>query len=432
MDRALARAARLDQAWEDLRDGKPSELDATSAKKAGAWTRPLVELVPDWIAHKRERHEATEHYLRQVARQVMRALEDLRVRTAQDLRDVVALDQRARALPIERKRLQKEWQGPLRLFVRWLAGNQRVLDHDPLATWEPIRHDPDAEPEAKPRAYSPEELARALRVLERLAGSHHERLSPLRTVFVVLLVAAPRIQALCEREALDFDPEARRIDFGKGRKKKRRGAGALDPATSAELAAYLDGRAQGPLVRGPGGRRLDRARALKVWLEAFGLGVAWQLWPEGAPLDWERLAIAERYLRKGVLRVGKGGNPKRIKKETLRARQELLASVRAVGEAIRARWESLMEGVSLHAFRDTHETWARVAGVNPLFVDKQLGHAPIGGSATGRTYYLDVQADVVDASASAEAVRATLDRALAELGELPPGLAAPAPAGPST
>ncbi len=86
-----------------------------------------------------------------------------------------------------------------------------------------------------------------------------------------------------------------------------------------------------------------------------------------------------------------------------------------------------MESVDLYCLKKSHRTWATVAGVPGIACDRQLGHASatvgeatefarlLAGSETGRTYYVDMESSLVDASLSAKAVRKLLDEAFAAL-----------------
>lgn len=99
-------------------------------------------------------------------------------------------------------------------------------------------------------------------------------------------------------------------------------------------------------------------------------------------------------------------------------------------ERVRTDWQARMEGVDVHAFRKTHQTWAEAEGVPAVLIDKQLGHSMAGGShlevfravrasRVGRKHYLDLGSQLLDPTPAAEAVRALLDDALAELQAAP-------------
>src|SRR5438445_309767 len=64
------------------------------------------------------------------------------------------------------KTLRAGFQKPLKQFSKWLAGNNRYLDRDPLASWEPI--DTSREETRPRRALLPEEIARALNAADWL------------------------------------------------------------------------------------------------------------------------------------------------------------------------------------------------------------------------------------------------------------------------
>src|SRR5581483_4399277 len=89
--------------------------------------------------------------------------------------------------------------------------------------------------------------------------------------------------------------------------------------------------------------------------------------------------------------------------------------------------EARMEGIDLHALRKTHRTWAEAAGVHPILIDKQIGHATSAGGAaldmaralivspTGRKHYVDLGLEMIEAKRSAEAVRKLVDDAKSAL-----------------
>src|SRR5438552_13383509 len=121
-------------------------------------------------------------------------------------------------------------------------------------------------------------------------------------------------------------------------------------------------------------------------------------------------------------RVGNvGGNPQQLREETKQAREDREKEVRALAASLTEAWEARMEGIDLHALRKTHRTWAEAAGVHPILIDKQIGHATAAGGAaldaardlivspTGRKHYVDMSLEMIDAKRSAEAVRKLVD-----------------------
>ena len=82
-----------------------------------------------------------------------------------------------------------------------------------------------------------------------------------------------------------------------------------------------------------------------------------------------------------------------------------------------------MVGVTLHAFRHTHQTWARAMGVDQVLINMQVGWSVSAkanegfdvmrvASTTGLSRYLDARSRLLDARQSANAVRRTIDEAL--------------------
>jgi hypothetical protein len=115
-----------------------------------------------------------------------------------------------------------------------------------------------------------------------------------------------------------------------------------------------------------------------------------------------------------------GGNPRRLRAETVAARQAYEREVRSIAAQVREAVEARMEGIDLHGLRKT-------AGVHPILIDKQIGHATSAGGAaldaaralivspTGRKHYVDMGLAMIDARRSAEAVRKLVDDARAEI-----------------
>lgn len=411
---ALARAAEFEQEHDQRRRG---------IVVVDGWGRELAPLVEDWLAHQRENGEALEPTLKGKRGDALRALERLRLRRCADLTDVAGLHERLMALGEPRRTLRREYQDVLRQFAAWLAGNNRVLDRDPLAAWEPIQYERGETRDS--RAMEPEEVARALLALDRLALVHGRKDSQ-RLLFVALLVVGSRVEALLEREVPDLRPDEGRLYLGESVGKKRRGPGLVDPTTLEELRAYVGKRTSGPLFLSPDGARPTRERTFDTWREAFGLAVTEDLWPADEPRHDppELVLLVAQALATGRARVSKGGNPKRVKRETLEARRALERRVLALADRLRDAWTHRMAGVTLQSFRVTHRTWALAAGVPEVVIDKTLGHAAgatepfdvlrsIAGSPTGRRYYTDLRSKLIDASRSAVAVRELLDEALA-------------------
>jgi hypothetical protein len=122
-----------------------------------------------------------------------------------------------------------------------------------------------------------------------------------------------------------------------------------------------------------------------------------------------------------------GGNPLQLREETKQAREDRAKEVRALAAALAEIWEGRMQGVDIHALRKTHRTWGEAAGVNPILIDKQLGHSTAAGAAaldmtralltspTGRKHYVDIGLEIIDPRQSAEAVRKLLGSAREEI-----------------
>lgn len=398
---------------------------------AGSWRQELLPLVPQWIAAQEIRADSKP----QLRAQVERALQDLKLRRAADLRNVAGLDGRLRALErtrgLPRVRLRRAYQDPLRRFTKWLAGNQRHLPEDPLACWEPIPARGRGETSRARRALGPEEVARAFLAL---AATDARRFAPARPLFLAVLVTGARIESLLERDVEHLDVTAGRIQLGSGQGKKRRGQAALDAATLAELRAAVGDRTAGPLFLSPLGGRWSRWTALDVWRSALSLSFVDALWPEHEPFDLELAVLAERSLRRGRVHASKGGAPRRWRLETVKQVARREAQVQALVDELRDGWAARMEGCDIHALRGTHRTWAAAAEVPAAVIDAQLGHAPGGGeeaglapvrallagSVTGRRHYLDPRSEVWQPARSAEAVRNLLDAGLARVQAGPP------------
>ena len=240
-------------------------------------------------------------------------------------------------------------------------------------------------------------------------------------------MTAPRQSALIERDVEHLDLRRSRIDYGESNTNKRRGAGALDTATLAELADDVGQRSSGPLFPGPAGDRQTVERLLDRWREAFSLGLLDALWPRDLPWDLDKAILLNSALLQGRVRVSRGGNPLLLRPETLAAQAALADEIETLVERFRDDWEANIKGVDVHAFRKTHRTWAVAKGVPGVLIDLQLGHAhdespetldvmrAIAGSRTGRRHYVDLDSPLLDPQRSAEAVREVLDKAITAL-----------------
>lgn len=407
MELAIRKAAEFDDKWEKAAAGMPN-FD---------WARvELRPLVDDWIA---DQDTVTEHTRKIRRRHLTRAFSDLKLKVVADLSDLASLDRRLRALDCTPALRHKAYQVPLKQFSRWLAENNRFTERDLLATWKKLPVPKSGE--AARRAMLPEEFARALVAADQL-DEFHRRKHPSRPVLMALLVTAPRATALAERDVEHLREE--RIDYGEGIGNKRNGWGALDAVTAAELRAYVGDRKEGPLFLTPVGNRFDRLRLLDLWKEIFGLGVMGELLPD---VDLESRILTNRALIHGRVKVSKGGS--RLRKETRKALRTKEREIATLVERVRAEWTRRVDGVDVHAFRKTHQTWAEAQGVPAVLIDKQLGHAVAGGaqldvfravramgaSRVGRKHYLDLGSKLLDPTPSAEAVRGLVDEAVAAL-----------------
>jgi len=398
------------------------ERKAAGIKTYDAWTMPLRPLVEEWFEdQRRQDRPPQERWLRQKQRIVERALKELGLTTAADLTDVGRIDTRLKGLRKPDATLRRRYQDPLKQFSGWLAENGRYLDRDPLGVWKTISY----ESEAIHRAFGPEEVARALVASEWLDTIHHRKAS-LRVVFEVLLVAAPRLEALASRDVEHYLRDRRQIDFGEGHGKKLRGQGKLDDATAANLEAALGSRTEGPLLLSPRGGRLHKRNMLRWWREAFSLGLVWELWPAGKGWDVDVAHLVNQALlsKTGEARVPQHGNPDLLSVHTRRARRRLRERVQLLADDLRPAWEERMQRVTIHSFRHTHQTWARAANVDQVLINLQVGWKAsarsddfetmrLMASTTGLSRYLDARSKLLDARRSAEAVRELLDEALA-------------------
>lgn len=396
--------------------------EAAGIKSYDGWTRELTPLVDEWMADQRAQDRPPqERWLAQKIMIIRRALDELGLKRAADLTDVGRLDLRLKKLKKADSTLRRRYQDPLKQLSKWLAENGRYLERDPLLIWKTINY----EAEELHRAFGPEEVARAFLAAEWLDVLQH-RAHPLRPIFTLLLIAGPRAGALASRDLAHFILDQARIDFGEGCGKKGRGHGKLDERTLAELRAYIGDRKDGPLMLSPRGERLDLKNLLRWWNEAFSLGVVWELWPAEEPWDVEVGHLVSQSLLMGRIFVPTPGNPKLVKPETKRDRRAMVQRVTGFAEELRGAWEARMVGVTLHAFRHTHQTWARAQGVDQVLINLQVGWRVSAGandgldvvrvaSTTGLTRYLDARSKLLDARLSAIAVRKVLDDALTEV-----------------
>lgn len=389
-------------------------------KDYSCWKIELLPLVDDWKADLRSAPPR-----RKVAAAALRrALAELGLQKAADLDDVGALDKRLKGLAAKGYRpsvLRRGFQDPLRRFAAWLAENGRHLDRNPLALWKPIQAPAKGKVRPPRRETEPQDFARVLLALPHVGRVH------LRVPFIALLVTALREGALFDRDVSDFNGKLGRIDFGYGNDTKRRGAGALDSVTIAEIESYLGGRDTGPLFLSALGKRLAALRFRDAWRAAMSLALVDRFWPADEPRDLSLAIQVAATLLSGKVRVSKGGNPRCTSDETKKARIERAKRVSALAERLRETWSEHMAGRDVHSIRKTHRTWARSRGVLGEAIDAQLGHAAhedahtsavlraAAGSRTGRRHYLDLASSLFDPLTSAQAVRDILDEAMAAL-----------------
>jgi len=384
--------------------------EVAGIKSYDGWTRTLAPLIDEWLDDQRQQERPPqERWLRQKGSQLRVVLKALKLRRAADLTDVSKIDRRLKALDLPDVTRRRRYQDPLKQFSAWLAANGRYLEYDPLACWVRIQY----EAKEKHRAFEPEEVARAF-VAAAWLDRIHNRAHSLVPVFKVLLIAAPRAEALVSRD----DGEAR-IDFGEGRYRKGRGQGKLDAETARELRGYIGERQAGPLLLSPRGRRLSKRNLLRWWKEAFGLGLVWELWPEEEPWSVDLGHFVNRVLLRRKLPARGPGNPKVTSKKTKQKRRARAQRVADLADELRAQWEERMLGVTLHAFRHTHETWALSAGVEQILIDLHVGwraspergRRGIVGSvaSTGAKHYLDRNSRLLESRESARAVRSLLE-----------------------
>jgi hypothetical protein len=387
------------------------------------WRLEIRPLADEWIAS-----HAPIKTLEDKKRFLFKAIEGLHLKRLSDLADLGKLQKSLKRLErtgVPARQLRKRYQGVLRQFSKWLCGNGRYLERDPLATWVPYPLDKAKSKTIKRFAIMPDEFARALTALDLIDCENRRK--PQRPFFLTLLVTAARVEALASRTIGDFQRKKPRIDLGEPVGNKLKGQAALDHKTAVDLSKSIGDRAEGPLFLSPAGARNDLFRPLDIWREALGLGLLDALWPADVEPDLELARLVNRALLTGKARVSKGGNPKLLKSETLARRAALTRRVEELAKRFRTDWETRLGDV--HSFRKTHRTWAESSGVIPAVIDKQLGHGGaevdralevhklVVGSRTGRKHYLDLGSDLFDARRSAEAVRELLDVAETALRE---------------
>jgi integrase len=411
---AIEEAKRLREDAENAKQGRPTR---------GAWELELVPLAETWAALGKKKHHERETQNRRM--RIFRAFDRLGLRVTGDLLNVAQIDDRLRQLEGEEtaQNLRRGYQKPLQQFSKWLAGNSRHLDRDPLASWEPIAF--EMNPEAR-RALEPTEVARSLLALDWL-GEQNGHVVPQRILFTALLVTGGRVGSVVDRTVGALDHEASRLDLGPPVGKKKRGVAALDEKTFAEVRALTDGRADDEILfLGPRKTKLDPSRTIDMWLQAVSLGVVVDLWPKKMPGDLNLALLVSRSLRSKQVRVDDCGNPRRM---TPRRRDDIEKRRRQIVQMmnmLQADWAARMGRVDVHSLRKSHRTWAELLGVPVPFIDKQLGHSSFScdtsgiekavlGSRTGARHYFDMTSDMVRAGESAKAVRKRLDEAVVEI-----------------
>lgn len=411
--RDLRKAVLIAQQYEE-----EYERELVGLSNYGDYRRPLADFVRPFL----ESLCVGEARVKMLRAQLTRAFRLLRLEALADIQDFMKVERKLLRLEgkgrgrFTRKTLRRCFQDPLRQFSKYLAG-RREMSSDPLAAWPGLKTDP---PERKRRAIMPDEFPRILAAsdwLDDLIGRQY----PMRPVWTALLVAAPRVSALAALDVKDLDREKGRLLL-KGNHRKRAGAGALDEKTLQEIVAYLGNRTEGPLFLSSKGSRIERCRSLDQWRAAASLGFVNMEWPEDEPRDPKAAYLVHLTLSCSRVRVTLGGplaGPNRPGTKKRAARRKLRARIKGLAEGMRERWKERMRGVDQHCLRMTHRTWAIVAGVPEILIDRQLGHTSPAGdaalqaawSAIGRTHYTDMNFLALDARRSAEAVRSVLTRA---------------------
>ncbi len=387
-------AARIIAAWQEEIERKRAGLPDYAV-----WRADLAPLAEAWLEALTKRCKPGSSWPKQCRTNILRVIAKLGLQTTGDLLDIGRLNKGIQGLNLSDVTARRLYQDPLRALSKWLAEDHRVLEYDPLGSWRPIQYE---RVRVVRRAFLPSEVALALwgaRALAQLRGWKRD----LSLLWRVLLVTAPRIESLCERDVRHYRHRQKRIDFGKGPKNKRRGAGSLDDETAAEIEEHiLDRDRRDPLLPSPRGKRLAACRVLDWWRESFGLGALAELVPDE---DIGTLYAALRTLT-APMKHNRRDAPK-----PLRADSAALAIVEDFGE----EWAARMQGVDVHSFKKTHRTWARAKGVASEAIDVQLGHATGDPqtlavirsiTGTGAKHYTDFTA--FDPRASACAVREVL------------------------
>lgn len=407
-------AARKATQWDD-------ELEREAAGlKNYEWAKlEIANLIPQFISDWGS--SVGEDWAKQRERELHRAIRVLKLTVVADLDDVGALDRRVRSLDEPEATKSRAYQQPLRALSKWMATNNQITERDLLANWKKIAY----EPKRNRQAVLPEEMARSLLAASEIDEARERY--PLRPALTALLITAPRVGALISRDVSDlrqrtYRGEVRyRIDYGQGIKNKRRGRGALDPVSWAEVLATLGDRTEGPLLLSPKGCRWSDDRLIDAWREAYCLGFVTSHYP-GMPFRERMLVVAS--LKRGTVCTHKGGRaPSRP--DTVKRREALARRIEAAYRRLEEDWD-VRRRVDVHSFRMTHRTWAEAAGVPAVLIDLQLGHAEVDerslnvlkavvASRTGRKHYLDDQSELLDPTPSAVAVRGLLDEAIAEL-----------------
>jgi hypothetical protein len=402
-------------AWK--RQHEEEQRSQRSGAAGDPWLQPLAPLARRWTSEL----ECCEDRRNMLERQITTALEMLELAIARDLRDRPAIKQRLKALELRRKTAQGAFQQPLKQFSSWLAAED-LLPEDPLSPWKRI--DTSREPKRARRGFEAEEVALALAAsawFDSVRGVNR----PARPIYLALLVAGPRVGAFIDLEVAAFDRTEQRLVLGDDQGNKLRGRATLDATTAAEIDRYVGDRKSGPLFLSPEGKALRQEKVLRAWRECMDLALVIDLWPEDRPKKLERAWAVARWLTRQRVPTG-GGNPARLSRETRKARHDREVEIAALAEGIAPRFRERRAGVDVHAFRKTHQSWAEAQEdpiVLPAAIDKQIGHSNRGGEAlqhffqsrVGRQHYRDLGLSLFDPRRSAEAVRATLDRAEASL-----------------
>lgn len=425
-ERSLEQAVKISRAWDEEFQNIKAGLTHLNG-----WTLQLAPLAAEW----EKTLTCGESHAKQLGNELRRAIADLQLETAADLTALGKLTDRLLQLErqgVSRLALRRSYQDVLRRFSRWLAGNHRYLDRDPLRDWERLRKPKGRVRRRRGRCVEPEEVGRAFLALEYLDRERAPRLPEL-PVFMTMLVTAPRVTTLLTREIEHLDLDEARIDFGEGCENKRTGRGALDPATVKELEAYMQRRKKsGPLFPSPLGLPWAKDRFLDRWRLVFAMGTVDRLWPadEGKDPELAR-AVAELLLLNKVRHPDgvAGGNPAMValNPDLVARRAAWEKRVRQLAARLREDWTADMAGVTVHGFRTTHRTWAEARGVPGPAIDVQLGWAQdddpstlnvmklVAGSRTGRRHYLDSGSSFFDPIASAKAVREIVDESITAL-----------------